>query len=295
MIAKRSLSSFCRAKLGTDHSFEIRAAANCGKMEIIMKTTDTCAKSTSKAKKIANTVINILMYMFFAVCIFALILSMVSKKDADGAMSLFGMQARIVISDSMAKHELTDVSDYKIKDIPIKSMIFIELVPEDPEEAEKWYSELKRGDVLTFRYFYVTQETITHRIVEDPVKNENGGYTILLEGDNKASDIDTLAQTIDTSLDDSPNYVIGKVTGQSRLLGLLISAVKSPVGIILIVMVPCIVIAIFEIIRIVGVIGDGKRRKADAEAAAKEAELLELRRKLMELEAKNSEEKQDGE
>ena len=84
---------------------------------------------------------------------------------------------------------------------------------------------------MTFKYVYARQETITHRITEITEKPA-GGYVIKLEGDNKNSDTETLAQTIDTSLADSPNYVVGKVTGQSYVLGLLITALKSPVGLV---------------------------------------------------------------
>ncbi len=234
---------------------------------------------TTKAKKIVGIVLNVIMYIFFAFCIFALVLSVSAKKDADGAVSIFGKQVRIVVSDSMAKCEQTDVSEYKIKDIPVKSMIFIDLVPENEQEAKEWYANLEVGDVLTFRYVYVRQETITHRITKITEK-ETGGYIIDLEGDNKASDSNTLTQQIDTSLADSPNYVIGKVTGQSYFLGVVITAVKSPVGIVCIVIIPAVIIAIFEIIRLINAITEGKRKKQEEENRRRDEELENMRRQL---------------
>ncbi len=219
------------------------------------------------------------MYIFFALCIFALVLSVAAKKDADGAVSIFGKQARIVVSDSMAKCEQTDVSEYKIKDIPVKSMIFIDLVPENEQEAKEWYADIKEGDVLTFRYVYVRQETITHRVTSI-TENENGGYTIELEGDNKASDANTLTQTIDTSLVNSTNYIIGKVTGQSYFLGVVITAVKSPVGIVCIVIIPAVIIAIFEIIRLVNALTANKRKQQEEENKRRDEELENMRRQL---------------
>ena len=141
-------------------------------------------------RKALNIIFNVFVYAFVVLGIFAVMLTIFSKRDADGAINVFGMQMRIVISPSMEKCEETDVSAYKIKDIPVKSMVFITLVPEDEAAAEEWYSTLQVGDVLTFKYKYDTQETITHRIVSITQK-PTGGYIISLEGDNKASDAST--------------------------------------------------------------------------------------------------------
>ncbi len=236
-------------------------------------------KPKSKPKKILDITLNVITYLFFALCLVALVLSVAAKRDADGAVSLWGKQMRVVVSDSMAENADTDVSSYEIKDIPIRSMIFIDLVPEDAAEAEAWYADLKVGDVLTFRYVYVKQETITHRITEIEPK-ETGGYIITLEGDNKASDSNTLTQTIDTSLEDSPNYILGKVTGQNYLLGLLVTAVKSPIGIVCIVIIPCLIIAVFEIFRLVGALTENRRKKEREEQKKRDEEFEEMKRQL---------------
>ncbi len=236
-------------------------------------------KPKTKAQKVIGTILNVLTYLFFAICLIALVLSVTAKRDVDGAVNLWGKQMRVVVSDSMGKCDQTDVSGYEIKDIPIKSMIFIDLIPEDEGEAAEWYADLKVGDVLTFRYAYVQQETITHRITEITPK-ETGGYIIKLEGDNKASDANTLSQTIDTSLTDSPNYVIGKVTGQSYAIGLLTTAVKSPVGIVCIVIIPCAIIAIFEIFRLVNALTENRRKKERDEQKKRDAEFEEMKRQL---------------
>ncbi len=238
-------------------------------------------KAKPKVQKILGIILSVLTYLFFGICVLSLILSVSSKKDHDGAVSIFSHQARIVLSDSMAKCDKTDVSEYEIKDISVKSMLFIELVPEDEQEAEAWYSELKVGDVLTFRYLYVTQETITHRITS--IEETKDGYIIKLEGDNKSSDSNTLTQTINTASVDSPNYIIGKVVGQSYPLGLLVTALKSPVGILTVVIIPCVIIAIFEIIKLVGIFSEGKRKRAQSEIDKRDAELEEMKRQLEEL------------
>ena len=178
-------------------------------------------------------------------------------------------------------------SQYEIKDIKVRSMVFIEVVPKDEREAKEWYADLEVGDVLTFRYVYAKQETITHRIT-DIYPNENGGYTITLEGDNKNADSNVLTQTIDTSLKNSPNYVIGKVTGQSYLFGLFISVLKSPAGIISIIILPSFVMLLMEVLKIVRMMNADKHKKHEEEKAQQLNELDELRRRLAELEAEKT-------
>ncbi len=252
-------------------------------------------KKGGKARKIIGIILNTLMYIFFAVCIFALIISVSAKKDADGAASIFGKQARIVVSESMAECDQTDVSNFEIKDIPVKSMVFIDLVPEDDAEALSWYGKLKVGDVITFRYFMGTrQETITHRIVKvEPKYNNDGvllGYVFTAEGDNKASEsVGTMQQTIDTTEPNSFNFIIGKVTGQSYLLGLLITAVKSPVGIVCIIIIPSLIIMVFEIFRLSGALRE-KKKLAQAEKEKQRESELEQRESALEEQANQLEE-----
>ena len=240
-------------------------------------------KAKTKMKKIGGIALNVLMYVFLAICIFSVVLTVLSKRDADGAANVFGFQMRVVTSDSMAKCELTDVSDYKIKDIPVRSMVFVKTVPDDPQDADEWYGKLKAGDVLTFRYVYATQVTITHRIISITEK-ETGGFIIELAGDNKNAEDGQLTQVIDTSIPNSTNYVIGKVVGQSYLLGLIMSLLMQPVGIVLMIIVPCFVIILLEILKISRVFGEDKKNREQEEREKTNSELEELRRKLAELE-----------
>ena len=240
---------------------------------------------TVRAIKIAG---DVLLYLFMVICLVALILSIVSKKGSDGAATVLGYQLRLVQSPSMEACEQTDVSGYKIKDIPTKSMVFIEVMPEDPIEAAAWYAELAVGDVLTFKYVYTTQETITHRIVSIE-ENDHGGYTIELQGDNKSEDADTLIQTIDTALINSPNYVIGKVVAVSVPFGYFVHALKSPVGIVCIIMVPCAIIIVLEIIRIISVVSAENRKKQRAIKAQQQNEIEELKKQLELLQAAQNE------
>lgn len=248
-------------------------------------------------KKTGSILLNVIMYVFLIVALFAVIMSISAKKGEDGTATMFGHQLRFVQSDSMGKSQHTDVSKYKIKSIPVKSLIFVEVKPESGAAEDAWYDSLKVGDVLTFRYKYVKQETITHRITE--IEELESGYKITLKGDNKTTEnsnvIEQVIYTDPTEADDPDgarfNYVIGKVVGQSYPLGLLIGVLKGPVGIVFIVILPSLLIIVFEVIKIVRVFGEEKRKKAENEKqqqkdtiSAQASELEELKKRLAELE-----------
>lgn len=235
--------------------------------------------------KILRIIFNVILYAFMIICLFGIVLTIFSKKDIDNTAIIFGYQMRIVQSPSMEESEFTDTSEFEIKDLPVKTVIFIEVVPEDEAEREAWFADIKDGDVLTFKYLYTRQETITHRVV-DKIAKETGGYLIYLEGDNKTSEEGVLTQVIDTSDENSPNYVIGKVVGHNYPLGLLVYALKSPIGLIFIIFIPCLVIIIFEVVRIINVLNAEKKAKAKAKEEEQLNELEELKRKLAVLEQK---------
>ena len=71
--------------------------------------------SKQTLKKIGNVTLNVLLYIFLAICVFSVIMTITSKKDSDGAAEIFGYQLRLVISPSMEKCEYTDVSEFEIK------------------------------------------------------------------------------------------------------------------------------------------------------------------------------------
>ena len=242
----------------------------------------------AKIKKIGNIAVNVLLYVFLAICIFVVIMTVFSKKDSDGAAEIFGYQMRVVTSNSMAKCELTDVSDFKIKDIPLRSRVFVKVMPDDPDKADEWYRSLDEGDVLTFRYVYTTQVTITHRITNIKEK-ETGGFVIELAGDNKNTEDGQSVQIIDTSIPNNTNYVIGKVTSQSYLFGVIMSFLMNPIAIVLIIIVPCFIIIMLELVKIIRVLGSDKKKREQAEKEQKDSEIEELRRKLAELEGKSGE------
>ena len=275
-------------------------------MKNTQDTTENNSVKQSRTRKAVTIVFDVILYLFLAFAVFVLVLSLVSARN-NGASNLFGYEMRIVVSDSMEKSEYSvDVSQYDSKEIKVKSMVFIERVPEDAGKANDWYASLKVGDVLTFAFVSsVTQDVITHRITS--IETTDNGYRITLQGDNRAKEDAVVSQqTIYTSPadytsdNDKYNYVIGKVVGQSLVLGGIVYGVSQPVGVALIVILPCSLIIVWQIFRVVNVVNEDRKRKAaerQKEQSEQQAlELEELKRKIAELEqSKQNGGKTDGE
>ena len=230
-------------------------------------------------KKIFKITSDILLYCFIFLGLITIIITLSSKKDIDGATNIFNYQLRLVITDSMAKCSETNVSKYKIKSIPKNSLVLIKKIKDND------YKKIKEGDVLTFRYLYTEQVTITHR-VKSIVEKETGGYIIELVGDNKTGESELLVQTIDTSIEESPNYIIGEVVYTSIIIGFILNMLKSSLGIVFIIIIPSFIIILLEVIKIINITIIEKRKLAERKANEKEQEILELKKKLKEMENK---------
>lgn len=253
--------------------------------EAALPETNTTKQKVLKALQIAG---DVLFCLIIAFALFVLIISVSAKRDADGTANVFGYQLRFVRSGSMEKCDQTDVSGYKIKSIPVKSCVFIKKAPasEDQQALNEWCSALSVGDVLTFQYSKygaanIQDKVITHRIVK--IEPKEGGYIITLEGDNKNDTGSVGQQVIDTTKADGLDYIIGKVEGQSYFLGLCVYALKSPIGLIFIIIVPCMIVIAYEVIKIVTVLNKDKKDRQQQEQTAKEDEIALLRKQLEEL------------
>lgn len=247
--------------------------------------TNTTKQKVLRVLQIAG---DVLFCLIIAFALFVLIISVSAKRDADGTATVFGYQLRFVRSGSMEKCDQTDVSGYKIKSIPVKSCVFIKKAPapDDQRALNEWCSALSVGDVLTFQYSKygaanIQDKVITHRIVK--IEPKEGGYIITLEGDNKNDTGSVGQQVIDTTKADGLDYIIGKVEGQSYFLGLCVYALKSPIGLIFIIIVPCMIVIAYEVIKIVTVLNKDKKDRQQQEKTAKEDEIALLRKQLEEL------------
>ncbi len=197
-------------------------------------------------------------------------------------------QYLVVISGSMDGERQ---EEYPIKTIPVKSLIKVDLI-KDGEEKE-FYSSLKKGDVLTFNYASLNNVTITHRIIEDPLLLSDGTtYQIKLKGDAvEGNEIQTLYS------DGRTGEVIGKVSFVSLPLGQMYFFMSSKMGTLVLVILPCSAVCIYEIAKIVYILSENKRKKkeeaAQAVTSSKDKEIEELKAKLEAMQKQSQEEKKE--
>ena len=257
-----------------------------------MEANKTEKKPKSVFQKVMDVIMTVVVVLVVIIAALVLILTITSKRSTDGAINVFGYEFRTILTGSMERcthddpnEECTHINpnDYEIGSLPVGTMIFVESVPEDKAEAQNWYTNnVKEGDVLTFMY---QGEVITHRVIEK-VTLPSGAYEIHLMGDNRGSDGVAAEQIIITE-EGRRDYIIGKVTGQSEFLGWIATTIKTPFGVILMIFIPCTVIVIVELIRIIGMVIADKKAKAkekqeqiEKETQATKSDIEELKRQI---------------
>ena len=240
-------------------------------------------------KRKIKKIFNFLSYCFIFLAAIFTILTINMKGNTKEGMNLFGHQMLVVETESMEANPLVDVDDFEIGSIKKNSMVFVELV--DEKDPYKFYENIVVNDVVTFRYMIGNrQETITHRVIER--ESIEGGFIFTLRGDNINEDGTTSCQIINTTETDSFNYIIGEVKSVSYVLGVIVTILKSDVGLICVIIIPCIILIIGEVIKIVGEVNKDKIKKSkekEIELDNKTKELEELKRRLLELEQEKKE------
>lgn len=198
-------------------------------------------KNTESKKNPVKIVLNIIFYVLVAILLFFAAIS-ITTRITKGKIG--SSQYLVIISSSMEGEEK---EEYDIKTIKVKSLIKIDLVKDD-----NFYSSLKKGDVITFNYIYLGNETITHRIVEDPILDK-GVYKYKVQGDAVSDDYQTLYS------DGRTGEIIGKVTFVSYPIGLFYFFINSKVGMVVLVILPSSAICIYEIFKVIFIISERKR------------------------------------
>ena len=234
-------------------------------------------KQHSKAYKIANIILDVLFVAFAVFAITAIIFRSTTSNNKNGR-SINGTQLRTVETASMAENNHIDPETYKtyeIKTLPINTLISIKEVTE--KNSDKFYSDLKVGDVVTFVYYTTInnkkgQYVFTHRLTaKDEVTD---GYRLTLMGDaEKPSGGVQIVYTNPTTAEQSFSYVIGKVTWSNHPVGEVVSFVKSRNGILFLVVLPCSLLFIYEIGKIIYLINKDKKAKKQLKMAETETQL----------------------
>lgn len=231
----------------------------------------------AKEKKQFKT-LNIIRWFFTIIillfAIFMVIFTLLSSTKINNKKeTLFGYSLFIVWSDSMKK------TDFAAGDLIIVK--------------ETDTKKLNVGDIITFESTSQMSfgDTITHKIKEIN-KSDSGEFMFTTYGTSNGEE----------NVDDTPVYesnIIGKYCGKIPSFGYFANFLKEPLGYVLCILLPCVMLVVMQMINIGGAISQKRKiEKADldnqrGELAAKHeqiaAELLEaenLKKELEELKKK---------
>lgn len=214
-------------------------------------------ETVSNSKKVINIVKTVLVWIVVAIAVFMMVFTLLSSAFLDkNDRSLFGLKFYIVLSDSMA------ATDFSAGDMVISKSVDI--------------TTLEEGDIITF----VSQnsqnygEVVTHKI-RKVTADSTGSRAFVTYGTTTNTDDETLA-----------TVVLGKYIGKVPKLGTFFTFLKTPVGYILCILLPFMLLIISQCISCVRLARQYRKEKMEeinAERDQLEQELAEARKMREEL------------
>ncbi len=136
--------------------------------------------------------------------------------------------------------------------IKMGSIVAIKPAPLDSRHLTGQASDYKIGDVITFGPYSKTKAPTTHRIYDIKIADSQPVY--ITKGDaNNAPDQREISQ----------KDVLGKVFVSVPYLGFAVNTAKKPIGFMLIIVVPAVIIIFDEIKKIFNEVRKIRRKKSD--------------------------------
>lgn len=220
-------------------------------------------------KKILNIALKVVTWLLVAFTVFMMIFTVVTVTTVDrNDRSIFGVKFYIVQTDSMSLSENNKDMDvhFNAGDIVIIKNV------EDPRA-------LQAGDVIAFMSTNSVSygETVTHMIRE--VKKTDDGKVLgyVTYGTNTGTDDEALVE---------PEYVLGAYSGKLPGVGNFFAFVKSTPGYIVCILVPFLLLILYNGVNVIRLFRKYKREQMEAMQAEKdklEAERAENQRMMQEL------------
>ena len=206
-------------------------------------------------KKTLNIIKNIVVWTIFAIAVFMMIFTIVSVRTFDqNSRSLFGYKAFTVRTDSM-----------KATDFDAGDLVFTK--PVDP-------ATLVEGDIIAFisqdDEFY--GEVITHKIRSKTV-DANGNEAFVTYGTTTGDNDKTPVAYA---------YVLGKYIGKIPNVGTFFMFLKQPIGYILCIFIPFLLLIIYQGIVCIQLFRRYKKEQM-AEIEEEKAQIEEERRAAREM------------
>ncbi len=230
-----------------------------------------------KVKKIINISTKVLTWLLVVFTVFMMIFTIVTVLTVNkNERSIFGYKFYIVQTDSMSESE--NNADMEVH-FNAGDIIIIKNL-KDP-------TTLQAGDIIAFMSANKESwgETITHMIHE--VKKDENGKTVgyVTFGTNTGAIDDAVV---------TPETVLGKYTGKLPIVGRFFAFVKSTPGYIVCILVPFLLLILYNGANVIILFRKYKKEQTDAIAAERKqiederaeaqrmmAELLELKAQLM--------------
>ena len=220
-------------------------------------------------KKIMNIALKVITWLLVAFTVFMMIFTIVTVTTVDrNDRSIFGVKFYIVQTDSMSKSDLNADMDvhFNAGDIVIIKSL------EDNRA-------LRAGDIIAFMSTNSVSygETVTH-MIREVKKTEDGkvlGYVTY--GTNTGTDDEALVE---------PEYVLGAYSGKLPALGNFFAFVKSTPGYIVCILVPFLLLILYNGINVIRLFRKYRREQMEAMQAERdkiEEERAENQRMMQEL------------
>lgn len=197
-------------------------------------------------KKVLHFITKVLMYSVFLLLLFVGFILIVyvidlKKSSSTGVYKPPLFSAYVIISPSM------------VPTIKVEDAVIIRRVEAD---------EIQKGDIITFtstdsRYAGIT---VTHRVVE-VIQTSKGKYMYRTKGDNNNAEDPTLV---------SSEYVSGKVILRIPKIGYIQYFLSQAYGWIIAIVIPCLAIVIYDIVKLVKLIAKNKNKPKTEMVSAKD-------------------------
>lgn len=222
-----------------------------------------------KVKKIMNIATKIVTWLLVVFTVFMMVFTIFSVTTVDkNDRNVFGFRFYIVLTDSMSLSE--NNKDMKVH-FNAGDIVLIKNVKDK--------TALQAGDIIAFMSMNEVSygETVTHMIREVKT-NDNGkviGYVTF--GTNTNTDDEALVE---------PDYVLGEYTGKLPGVGNFFAFVKSTPGYIACILIPFVLLILYNGMNVITLFRQYKREQMDAMQAERDkidAERAENQRMMQEL------------
>ena len=220
-------------------------------------------------KKIMNIALKVITWLLVAFTVFMMIFTIVTVTTVDrNDRSIFGVKFYIVQTDSMSKSELNADMDVHFN---AGDIVIIKNVEDN--------RALQAGDIIAFMSTNSVSygETVTHMIREVKKTEEGKVLGYVTYGTNTGTDDEALVE---------PEYVLGAYSGKLPGVGNFFAFVKSTPGYIVCILVPFLLLILYNGVNVIRLFRKYKREQMEAMQAEKdklEAERAENQRMMQEL------------